>query len=71
LLHIAVSFDVQPERRDDFIAAALEDGRNSGADEPGTQRFEPIGRLALLDDSSGILVALDPANGASPHALVR
>jgi (4S)-4-hydroxy-5-phosphonooxypentane-2,3-dione isomerase len=40
--HIAVYFDVQPEHRDEFIAAALEDGRNSGADEPGTQRFELI-----------------------------
>jgi quinol monooxygenase YgiN len=40
--HIAVSFDVPPEHRDEFIAAALEDGRNSGTDEPGTQRFELI-----------------------------
>jgi (4S)-4-hydroxy-5-phosphonooxypentane-2,3-dione isomerase len=39
---IAVYFDVQPEHREDFIAAALEDGRNSGAEEPGTQRFELI-----------------------------
>ena len=42
MYHIAVYFDVPPAHRDDFIAAALEDGRNSGADEPGTQRFELI-----------------------------
>jgi autoinducer 2-degrading protein len=42
MYNIAVSFDVQPERREDFIAAALEDGRNSSADEPGTKRFELI-----------------------------
>lgn len=42
MYNIAVYFDVPPERRDDFIAAALEDGRNSRADEPGTRRFELI-----------------------------
>jgi autoinducer 2-degrading protein len=42
MYHIAVTFDVQPEHRDEFIAAALEDGRNSAADEPGTRRFELI-----------------------------
>lgn len=42
MCHIAVHFDVRPEHRDEFIAAALEDGRNSGRDEPGTQRFELI-----------------------------
>lgn len=42
MYHVAVHFDVRPEHRDEFIAAALEDGRNSGADEPGTQRFELI-----------------------------
>ena len=41
-VHIAVHFDVQSEHREDFIAAALEDGRNSDADEPGTRRFELI-----------------------------
>jgi (4S)-4-hydroxy-5-phosphonooxypentane-2,3-dione isomerase len=40
--HIAVYFDVPAHRRDEFIAAALEDGRNSGRDEPGTLRFELI-----------------------------
>jgi autoinducer 2-degrading protein len=40
--NIAVYFDVPPEHRDEFIAAALEDGRNSAADEPGTRRFELI-----------------------------
>lgn len=41
MYHIVVHFDVEPDRRADFIAAALEDGRNS-ADEPGTRRFELI-----------------------------
>ncbi|MEV6098180.1 putative quinol monooxygenase [Nocardia sp. NPDC051981] len=42
MYHIAVSFDVPADRRDEFIAAALEDGRDSAADEPGTRRFELI-----------------------------
>ncbi|WP_240760219.1 putative quinol monooxygenase [Phytoactinopolyspora endophytica] len=42
MYHIAVSFTVPDERREEFIAAALEDGRNSAADEPGTRRFELI-----------------------------
>ncbi len=42
MYNIAVYFDVQPKHREDFIVAALEDGRNSAADEPGTQRFELI-----------------------------
>jgi (4S)-4-hydroxy-5-phosphonooxypentane-2,3-dione isomerase len=40
--HIAAYFDVPPERRQEFIDAALEDGRNSVANEPGTKRFELI-----------------------------
>lgn len=42
MYHIAVSFDVPAERREEFIAAALKDGRDSAADEPGTRRFELI-----------------------------
>ncbi|GLZ78509.1 antibiotic biosynthesis monooxygenase [Actinorhabdospora filicis] len=42
MYHIAVSFDVPADRRDEFIAAALEDGRDSHAGEPGTLRFELI-----------------------------
>lgn len=42
MYHIAVSWDVQPERVADFVAAALKDGRESGAAEPGTLRFELI-----------------------------
>ncbi|WP_219091884.1 putative quinol monooxygenase [Streptomyces sp. JJ38] len=42
MYHIAVSFDVPEERRADFVAAALADGRDSAADEPGTLRFELI-----------------------------
>lgn len=40
--HIAVSFDVPAERRKEFIDAALEDGRNSNADEPGTLAFNLV-----------------------------
>jgi autoinducer 2-degrading protein len=40
--HIASYFDVAPERHREFIDAALEDGRNSSASEPGTKRFELI-----------------------------
>ncbi|WP_214322949.1 putative quinol monooxygenase [Nonomuraea sediminis] len=42
MYHIAVSFDVPADRRAEFVAAALEDGRNSATDEPGTRRFELI-----------------------------
>lgn len=42
MYHIAVSFDVPSERRQEFIDAALQDGRDSGANEPGTRRFELI-----------------------------
>ncbi|SFD06938.1 putative quinol monooxygenase [Streptomyces aidingensis] len=42
MYHIAVSFDVPEERRAEFVAAALQDGRDSAADEPGTLRFELI-----------------------------
>lgn len=42
MYNVAVYFDVKPEHREDFIAAAHEDGRNSAASEPGTRRFELI-----------------------------
>jgi quinol monooxygenase YgiN len=42
MYHIAVYFDVQPEHRQDFINAAIKDGQDSGANEPGTLRFELI-----------------------------
>jgi (4S)-4-hydroxy-5-phosphonooxypentane-2,3-dione isomerase len=42
MYHVAVYFDVQPEHRQDFINASLKDGRDSGANEPGTLRFELI-----------------------------
>jgi autoinducer 2-degrading protein len=42
MYYIAAYFDVQPERRQEFVDAALEDGRNSIANEPGTKRFELI-----------------------------
>jgi quinol monooxygenase YgiN len=42
MYHVAVYFDVQPEHRQDFINAAVKDGIDSGANEPGTLRFELI-----------------------------
>jgi catechol 2,3-dioxygenase-like lactoylglutathione lyase family enzyme/quinol monooxygenase YgiN len=42
MYHVAVYFDVKPGRTEEFIAASLEDGRDSGANEPGTLRFELI-----------------------------
>ncbi|MEU6624801.1 putative quinol monooxygenase [Streptomyces litmocidini] len=39
---VAVSFDVPAERRQDFIDAALEDGRQSLAHEPGTRAFDLV-----------------------------
>lgn len=37
-----VSFTVQPEHRDDFVAAARRTARDSLAHEPGSHRFEVI-----------------------------
>ncbi|MER5861933.1 putative quinol monooxygenase [Kitasatospora sp. NPDC002040] len=42
MYHIAVSFDIPADKRQAFIDAALEDGRLSDRDEPGTLRFELI-----------------------------
>jgi (4S)-4-hydroxy-5-phosphonooxypentane-2,3-dione isomerase len=42
MYHIASYFDVPADRREDFVAAAIEDGRDSVANEPGTLRFELI-----------------------------
>ncbi|SHN45231.1 putative quinol monooxygenase [Cryptosporangium aurantiacum] len=42
MYHIAVAFDVPTEHHDKFITAALQDGRDSAANEPGTLRFELI-----------------------------
>ena len=42
MYHVAVYFDVKPGRVEEFIAASLEDGRDSNANEPGTLRFELI-----------------------------
>lgn len=42
MYHLVASFDVKPEHRDDFIDAALADGRDSVDSEPGTRRFEVI-----------------------------
>jgi quinol monooxygenase YgiN len=42
MYHIAVRWNVKPEHRQDFIDAAQQDGRDAGASEPGTLRFELI-----------------------------
>ncbi|MFF4582225.1 putative quinol monooxygenase [Streptomyces sp. NPDC001389] len=42
MYHVAVAFDVQPEHRETFIAAAHADARDSAVDEPFTQRFELV-----------------------------
>jgi autoinducer 2-degrading protein len=42
MYHIAACFDVHADRRQEFIDAALKDGRDSLAQEPGTKRFELI-----------------------------
>lgn len=42
MYHVAVYWDVKPGHVDEFIAAAFEDGREAGANEPGTLRFELI-----------------------------
>ncbi|GAA2225323.1 putative quinol monooxygenase [Streptomyces nogalater] len=42
MYHVAVAFDVQPDRREEFIAAAHADARESAVDEPFTQRFELV-----------------------------
>jgi autoinducer 2-degrading protein len=42
MYHLVATFDVPPVRHQEFIAAALEDGRDSLANEPGTRRFELI-----------------------------
>jgi len=39
---IVVRFDVDPDFRERFIAAALLDGRDSIREEPGTHRFELV-----------------------------
>lgn len=42
MYHIVVRFDIPPQRREEFVAAALEDKRNCSAEEPTTLRFELI-----------------------------
>jgi autoinducer 2-degrading protein len=42
MYHIVAYFDVPPERHQQFIDAALKDGRDSSDTEPGTKRFELI-----------------------------
>jgi autoinducer 2-degrading protein len=72
LYHIAVQFDVPDDRRQDFITAALEDGRQALATEPGTKRYELItdadnpGRFYLYEvyessDAFAAHLAGDPA----------
>ncbi|HET8626350.1 MAG TPA: putative quinol monooxygenase [Thermomicrobiales bacterium] len=39
---LIVSLQVRPERREDFLKAAEEDGRGSREDEPGCLRFDVL-----------------------------
>jgi (4S)-4-hydroxy-5-phosphonooxypentane-2,3-dione isomerase len=65
MYHIAVRFDVPSDRRQDFMTAALEDGRQALATEPGTRRYELVsdvddpGRFYLYEvyDSAGAFEA--------------
>ena len=71
MYHIVVSWDVPAEKRDAFIEAALEDGRNSAADEPGTRRFELIEDAEnpnrfYLNEAYDDAAAFD-AHAAGPH----
>lgn len=69
MYHIATYFDIPPDRRQDFVCAALEDGRNSLANEPGTKRFELIqdkeylNRLYLNEAYDDEAAFNDHANG--------
>ena len=42
MIQFVVSFAVRADRREDFIAAALQDARGSLADEPGCLRFDLV-----------------------------
>jgi (4S)-4-hydroxy-5-phosphonooxypentane-2,3-dione isomerase len=42
MYQLLVSFTVQPEHRDDFVRVAEKTGRDSLANEPGSDRFEVI-----------------------------
>lgn len=48
MYHLVAAFDVLPEKHTEFLAAALKNGRDSRANEPGTKRFEVI-----KDEESG------------------
>ena len=42
MYHIVVSFEVRPDHRKDFIAAALDNGNKCLAAEPGTKRVDLV-----------------------------
>lgn len=42
MYHVGVYFDINPEHHGDFIAAALQDGRDSDANKSDKRRFERI-----------------------------
>ncbi len=80
MYHVAVHFDVPAGRRDEFITAALEDGRNSSSTEPGTRRFELIqdesdpGRFYLneaYDDRAAFDTHAEGPHFAQFFALIR
>jgi quinol monooxygenase YgiN len=50
MYEIVATFDVLPESREEFINAALQDGHDSRASEPGTRRFELIRDAGIEDE---------------------
>lgn len=61
MYHVVAIFDVPAERHEDFVAAALADGRDSLANETGTQRFELIRVHAAEDEATANHFCLNEA----------
>lgn len=69
MYHVAVSFVIPADHRDDFIRACQENHANSIATEPGTRRFECIadesepGKFYLNEGYDSVDAFNDHANG--------
>ena len=50
MYEIVATFDVLPESSEEFINAALQDGRDSRANEPGARRFELIRDAGIREE---------------------
>ncbi|HEX5502897.1 MAG TPA: putative quinol monooxygenase [Thermomicrobiales bacterium] len=68
---LIVSLKVKPERREEFLTAAAEDGRGSREDEPGCLRFDVLEDAADPDHFYFYEVYRDEAafkaHGEAPH----